>query len=1074
MYIVKYGGQYLHFPMLNNFILSDLSCQAEENNSGYCDFTIHPSHPLHSKLKERDTENPITVYEGDETDDNLLFYGYIYELGADFQLNGSVKCRGILDYLSSSRVRPYSTLPGYRKQVPNSIDLYFQWLIDQHNAQVEAEKQFIVGINQGYLLDDNNYIFRESSNYPTTYDEIREKILEELHGYIRVRIQNGIKYIDLLSEWTETNTQVIDFGKNLLDYNVTVDADSIATFVIPTGASMQNTDYEYYNGYSPTEDVAMDLSKTYFTYDLDYVKCEKLTEFEQGVEYFELISKKTNKYAVTKDLEPVHGKTYYVEEWKYNQVGDDVEKFTAGVTYYEYFEEYDESDKPLTLEGYPDYEYVSGFKKQGDVIYNESAVNKYGWIGANYENSDITTYDGLIRASIVFLRGIFQPVKTIEIKAIDLHLLNPSLKPIKVGEYLRMRSLPHGEDSYFLCTGIDLNLNSPDNSSYTFGVPINTLTGMQTERLKALNKAINSDVEAASEIGNDAKIRALNATSLAISGAKTATNFISLGQTDSEIILGDQTKEELGNNVYIDENSVQIRETEETLASFTKDGTTFFKDGNELVKFGLRETYEQSPMSSIHSNQFMEIVSGKGLNLNSSEINVITDKISLGLTRFTGNLNSLTNTTIAICDWLSVVSNLPIQQYGYIIHIDMIIGGRFQVYRTIDNKQFYRSSPDSFGDTWTEWKLQNNPTKVSELDNDSGYVKNTDLASSEKAGLIRTGAYGFLVNSIGRLYANIYSEEQYRTDYITDNHIISKGTLKNILAPINDRTTVRNAVIVTEEDDTVEKWVALGTGIFYYIKSQKLIEKPTDYGFLINLVISTEVKQIWFYQSSGHIYHRGGNVNGWKGNGATTDLWRMALDSVDVIDNLTNTTTWKALSANQGKVLREKIESLDIPDDEHINGLFASKISSTYGAQIGKSTGLLIGTVRSAEQFKSDNQYSFVSKGTLKNLFEEQDKTKYEWTELASSTSTSGAAFSVEDMETKYKELLLVCMNNTYKTTYSSTVIPMSLYSNQTVNQRSQAIYSTAYIAVIIRTGVDTFKLQSTGTSVALVKLFGR
>lgn len=75
----------------------------------------------------------------------------------------------------------------------------------------------------------------------------------------------------------------------------------------------------------------------------------------------------------------------------------------------------------------------------------------------------------------------------------------------------------------------------------------------------------------------------------------------------------------------------------------------------------------------------------------------------------------------------------------------------------------------------------NVPTKTSELENDSGYVKNTDYASSNDAGVIRSsGTYGVSVSSNGYLQATIKNASQYES--MSANGIIGKGTLENVLA----------------------------------------------------------------------------------------------------------------------------------------------------------------------------------------------------------------------------------------------------------------------------------------------------
>lgn len=467
MYFVKYGKEYLHDPRIQDCIIFEPSLECEKNTCGFFDFTIYPDNPLHDKLKERDSSNPIEVYD----DDILLFSGFIYELGKEFYLSGQVKCKGELAYLKDSIVRPYSTIQrGYGSTVPSTVDGYFEWLIQQHNAQVDSTKQFEIGINQGSSLDKNNYIYRESNQYPNTLDELNEKILDSLGGYLRIRHENGKRYIDLLYECTDENTQILDFGVNLTDYNQTDSSLDVYTCVIPLGAKMKDTEYSYYNGYFVTKDTTVDPEKEYY---------EKRTDDE--------------------------GYTYYSQ-------CSNLKTFKKGVTYYEYDENYDESDLSLTIAAMEDGPTgIDDYKKVGDYIYCISAVNKYGLIGYTYEDQDVTTVENLVLYSIIDLRSRISPIRTIEIKAIDMHLVNPDIKPIRVGEYVRVRSNPHKFDSYMLCTSINLNLDNPSNSIYTLGTTFDTLTGEQDKKIKALNEKTNKQIEKAESLTAEAKKSAKDA-----------------------------------------------------------------------------------------------------------------------------------------------------------------------------------------------------------------------------------------------------------------------------------------------------------------------------------------------------------------------------------------------------------------------------------------------------------------------------------------------------------------------------------------------------------------------------------
>ena len=563
MYFVKYGKEYLHDPRVDGYVLLDLSLDCEENSCGYCDFTIYPNHPMYNKLKERDADNPIEVYD----DDTLLFVGFIYELGKEFYLDGHVKCKGELDYLNESIVRPYSTVQrGYGDKAPATVNGYFEWLIEQHNAQVKPNKQFTVGINQGGQLVESNYIFRESNQYPTTIEEISEKLLNNFGGYIRTRHENGVRYIDYLSEWTDSNSQILDFGVNLTDYAQTDDADNLATFVVPLGARMSETEYEYDDGYFKTSDKTMDPYKEYYT--IPYNQCDKMAYFEDGVTYYErqvdtfvtsdsypieginYYTRSTDSegnyiytqqnisrfvsgvtyyeqeyyYTETSDKEPSDDKDYYIQSDSYSSVGN-LGKFKKHDVYYEYDENEDESELPLTLDGLDDGEYDSpGYKKSKDMIYCESAVKKYGWIGVKYQDSDIFDKKVLLNAGTKALKELVSPKCTIEIKAVDMHLVNPGIKPIRVGEYVRVRSVPHNLDSYFLCRNISLDLNNPENSLYTLGTTFDTLTGQQNKRINALNETINKQYEAAAAISEEAKNKAIEASTTAKKASSDAAN----------------------------------------------------------------------------------------------------------------------------------------------------------------------------------------------------------------------------------------------------------------------------------------------------------------------------------------------------------------------------------------------------------------------------------------------------------------------------------------------------------------------------------------------------------------------
>lgn len=512
MYFVKYGKEYLHDPRSKGYILLDLTIDCEENSCGYCDFTIYPDHPMYGKLRERDADNPIEVYD----DDILLFAGFIYELGKEFYLNGQVRCKGELDYLSESIVRPYSTLQrGYGNLAPYSLNSYFEWLIDQHNKQVSDNKQFKIGHVYLSNLDKSNYIYAENDMYPSTIEEISEKLINVYGGYLQVRHENGSRYIDYIAEWSDENTQVLDFGVNLTDYTETDDSSSLATYVVPMGASISSTDYDYNDGYFVTSDKSPVKGKEYYTRTSRYAECSDLTSFDYGISYYEAQGS-TETFVITSDTTPNSSKKYYIRSNIYSICPDDISAFESGTTYYEYNEANDESRLLLTLNGYPDnYLHSTKYINKGDLIYSVNGVKKYGWIGKTVQNAAIATKKELYQQGLIELINAESPKRTIEIKAVDMHFVNPDIKPIRIGEYVRVRSTPHNLDSYFLCREISLDLNNPENSTYILGSTYDTLTGEQNKRAKELNSKLNKQYDSAYAISAEAKESAIKAIAFA-------------------------------------------------------------------------------------------------------------------------------------------------------------------------------------------------------------------------------------------------------------------------------------------------------------------------------------------------------------------------------------------------------------------------------------------------------------------------------------------------------------------------------------------------------------------------------
>ena len=229
-YKLLYDKQIL-FDVYSGDYVTDAQLSMAVNAISYFDFTISLTHSLYDIIAEH--AGIVELY----FDDAKLFSGEITKMDVDLNGNKDITCAGALDYLSYTLARPYSTIDGEAGLLaPSSVDGYFNWLIEQHNKHcLDSRKHFSIGVNQGNLLDNNNYIYRASSELPTTSSEIEDKILNSVGGYLYVRYKDDKNILDLYADTHEANTQIIDFGVNITDFVKTTSTDDQYTAVIATG-----------------------------------------------------------------------------------------------------------------------------------------------------------------------------------------------------------------------------------------------------------------------------------------------------------------------------------------------------------------------------------------------------------------------------------------------------------------------------------------------------------------------------------------------------------------------------------------------------------------------------------------------------------------------------------------------------------------------------------------------------------------------------------------------------------------------------------------------------------------------
>lgn len=231
-YKIMYGDELLYDSYTDAWV-SEARLTSEINTSGYFDFTIHPDSPLIDKIEEK--KDVVKLYFNDE----VLFEGFVESISTDIYGSKDVSCASALSYLGWTLVRPYSTDPETSDilRAPTNTDAFFEWVVDQHNkASLYSWMQFGIGINQGGYMTGEVIPFRENTSLPTTADTIEDEVLS-YGGYLFLRYEGSNRILDLYSDVHSDNTQIIDFGVNLIDFVKTIGTDDQYTAVRPVGGT---------------------------------------------------------------------------------------------------------------------------------------------------------------------------------------------------------------------------------------------------------------------------------------------------------------------------------------------------------------------------------------------------------------------------------------------------------------------------------------------------------------------------------------------------------------------------------------------------------------------------------------------------------------------------------------------------------------------------------------------------------------------------------------------------------------------------------------------------------------------
>lgn len=111
-------------------------------------------------------------------------------------------------------------------------------------------------------------------------------------------------------------------------------------------------------------------------------------------------------------------------------------------------------------------------KKVKDYIYDTKAVKKWGWIWKVQKWDDVTKASNLLTKAKAELKNSINATLSIELTAIDLHLLDVDIDRISVGDNIQCVSLPHNLDTTLVVKSIEIDIDNPVNTKIKLVSPI--------------------------------------------------------------------------------------------------------------------------------------------------------------------------------------------------------------------------------------------------------------------------------------------------------------------------------------------------------------------------------------------------------------------------------------------------------------------------------------------------------------------------------------------------------------------------------------------------------------------------
>lgn len=209
-------------------------------------FAIPFTHPLYNKMVPfKSIVEVVNLYDG-----KVEFVGRVLTSTNEMTTNGfaqKVTCEDFLSYFHDSSQ--------WFQKLPNrGAAWYLYEMIKVIDTQVENYKRIRIGKVTVQSKTDKPYRY---IGYESTWDCIRERIINNIGGYLTIYERSTVLYVDWTKDIGKVKKSPIQIGKNIKSASRTIDFDGLATQIMPVGADVQKE--------QPDEDQSPDVTREQIT-----------------------------------------------------------------------------------------------------------------------------------------------------------------------------------------------------------------------------------------------------------------------------------------------------------------------------------------------------------------------------------------------------------------------------------------------------------------------------------------------------------------------------------------------------------------------------------------------------------------------------------------------------------------------------------------------------------------------------------------------------------------------------------------------------------------------------------------